>query len=92
MSMVRVHILVQGSVQGVFFRQTMRDVAERLGATGWVKNLPDGRVEAVAEGEKGKIEELISWCRKGPPMSKVSKVDATFEPYTGEYSVYKIIR
>ena len=90
MSLARVHIFVGGRVQGVFFRQNMRNVARGLSLTGWVRNLYDGRVEAVAEGEKEKIERLLLWCHRGPPHAQVSDVEVIFEDYTGEYGTYEI--
>ncbi|MEM4049163.1 MAG: acylphosphatase, partial [Zestosphaera sp.] len=62
---VRAHLRIYGLVQGVFFRSTMRDVALRLGVAGWVRNLPDGSVEAVVEGVPARVEELIKWARRG---------------------------
>ena len=70
----------------------MRGVAQDLSLTGWVRNLSDGRVEAVVEGEEEKVEQLVSWCHEGPPFAQVSEVDAIREPYTGEYSAFNIIR
>ena len=72
--MTRVELVVRGRVQGVFYRASARDVAERLGLTGEVRNLPDGRVEAIAEGERERLEEFIDWCRRGPPMAEVEEV------------------
>lgn len=73
--MQRVHILVFGQVQGVFFRHTAKKEAEKLDLTGWVRNVGDDKVEIVAEGEEDKLKELIAWCRKGPPMAYVEKVE-----------------
>jgi len=70
-----VHLFVRGRVQGVFFRASAQKTAEGLGLTGWVKNCGDGSVEIHAEGDKEKLEELIAWCRQGPPMASVSDVD-----------------
>lgn len=92
MTRVRVYLFIEGKVQGVFFRQTLRNLARSLSLTGWVRNMPDGRIEAVAEGEKEKIEELVSWCHSGPPLAEVSRVQARFEPYLGGYRDYEIIR
>ena len=92
MKSIRVHLHIHGRVQGVFYRDTMRRVAQSLGLTGWARNLSDGRVEAVVEGEDEKVEQLVSWCHRGPPLAQVSKVDLSREPYTGEYSVFAIIR
>ena len=75
----RAHVYVSGQVQGVFFRESARERAERLGLAGWVKNLPDGRVEALFEGEPEKVREMIRWCEEGPPHATVEEVDAEFE-------------
>lgn len=88
----RVHILVSGKVQGVFYRATTKEVADRLGLTGWVRNLPDGRVEIVAEGEEDALKNLISWCWEGPPLARVDSVDVKWEPYSGEYDSFSIRR
>src|SRR5207245_1597842 len=71
---IRRRVVVSGEVQGVFFRDTCRRVAERHGASGWVRNLPDGTVEAVFEGEPDAVEELVSWSRQGPPTAIVDRV------------------
>ena len=70
-----VHIVVHGRVQGVFFRAGTQKAAEGLGLAGWVKNCPDGSVEIHAEGNKEELEELVAWCRKGPPLASVSNMD-----------------
>jgi len=70
-----VHLFVHGRVQGVFFRASTQKAAEDLELTGWVKNCDDGSVEIHAEGSREKLEELIAWCRQGPPMASVSKID-----------------
>jgi acylphosphatase len=75
----RAHVYVSGQVQGVFFRESARERAERLGLAGWVKNLPDGRVEALFEGEPEKVREMIRWCEEGPLHATVEEVDAEFE-------------
>jgi acylphosphatase len=87
---VRAHVYVSGRVQGVFFRSETQDEALRHGVTGWVRNLPDGKVEAVFEGEKKAVEKLIEFCRRGPPGARVTKVDISWEPYTGEFKDFKI--
>lgn len=69
-----VHLLIHGRVQGVFYRASTQRTAEGLGLTGWVKNRPDGSVEIHAEGSREKLEELIAWCRLGPPAAEVSTI------------------
>ncbi|MCC6004019.1 MAG: acylphosphatase [Thermofilum sp.] len=88
--LVRARILVSGLVQGVFYRATMREVARSLGVTGWVRNLPDGRVEAVAEGDEDAVKKLIEWAKQGPPLARVEKVDVEWKEYRGEYKDFYI--
>jgi acylphosphatase len=73
------HLWISGRVQGVWYRESMRLEAERLGITGWVKNLPDGRVEAVISGNPESLEAIIAWAWKGPPMAKVLNIDIQAE-------------
>ena len=70
----RVRLVISGHVQGVWYRGSMQREAERLGLAGWVKNRPDGSVEAVAEGARALVDALISWCWKGPPAARVADV------------------
>jgi acylphosphatase len=79
----RRRVLVQGRVQGVFFRQGCRREAERLGVSGWVRNLDDGRVEVVIEGDESRVAELVAWCRVGPSRALVTAVDVRTEPVEG---------
>jgi len=81
---VRAHVYVSGRVQGVFFRYRTSELAGRLGVGGWVRNLPDGRVEAVFEGEKEKVEEMLEFCRRGPPGARVEGVEVEWEEPRGE--------
>ena len=69
------HLLIRGRVQGVWFRESMRREAERLGVTGWVRNTPDGAVEAVAQGPAEAVDALIEWARSGPPMARVDGIE-----------------
>ncbi len=80
----RVHLLVSGIVQGVAFRAYTVDEARRLGVAGWVRNLADGRVEAVAEGERRALEALVAFCRRGPPAAQVDDVAATWSAFAGD--------
>ena len=87
----RARFWVWGRVQGVFFRDHTRRWASSAGLTGWVKNLPDGRVEALVEGEKDKILRLERNLREGPPMSRVENVQLEWEEYKGEFSTFRIL-
>ncbi len=86
----RIHLIIKGRVQGVFFRANTQKQAKRLDLTGWVKNLPDENVEVVAEGEKEKIKDLISFCRKGPSSARVDDIDFKWEEFTGEFRSFSI--
>jgi acylphosphatase len=90
MANVRVHVFVSGLVQGVFFRQNAKRVADSLGLRGWVRNLSDGRVEAVIEGPEEKVAEMIEWLKRGPPLARVERVEVIREEYKGEYRDFKI--
>ncbi len=81
----RTHIFVSGKVQGVFFRSSTEEKAQEIGVTGWVRNLADGRVEAIFEGEQKKVEELVHWCKKGPQYAVVDSVEVIPENYKGEF-------
>jgi acylphosphatase len=86
----RAHVTFLGRVQGVFFRAYTEEIANSLGLTGWVRNTPDGSVEAVFEGEKGDIEKAIIECRKGPPASRVDNVDVLWEDHKGEFGSFRV--
>jgi acylphosphatase len=88
----RVHLLIEGRVQGVFFRASAQAEASRLGLTGWVRNCPDGAVELVAEGEKRKIDDLTAWCRHGPRDAEVENVRIEWVESSGEFSAFRITR
>ena len=87
---VRARILVSGSVQGVFFRASTREQAQRLGVTGWVRNLLDGQVEAVLEGDRESVIQLMNWCRKGPPGARVTDLKVEWGSYSGEFETFSI--
>jgi acylphosphatase len=80
----RVKVVVSGQVQGVFFRAECASLARRLGLAGSIRNRPDGRVEAVFEGDPDAVEEMIEWCRHGPPLARVDGVDVEEGAPTGE--------
>lgn len=77
-------------MQGVFFRYETSKVARNFNVNGWVRNLPDGRVEAVFEGEKENVEEMVEFCRRGPPGAQVNDVEVKWEAYRGEFSGFEI--
>jgi acylphosphatase len=87
---VRAHVVIRGRVQGVFFRSETKDEAEKLGVSGWVRNTSDGKVEAVFEGEQENVQELIEFCKQGPPGARVTGIDVTWENYTGEFRDFEI--
>ena len=88
--MVRAHLIIKGRVQGVFFRHNTNKEANRLGLTGWVRNLSSGDVEVVAEGERSTVDDLITWCHRGPSMARVDDVAVTWETYTGEFTGFTV--
>ncbi|MFW6003530.1 MAG: acylphosphatase [Halanaeroarchaeum sp.] len=79
----RAHVYVTGTVQGVYYRATTRDEARSRGVDGWVKNLPDGRVEAVFEGDEDRVEAMVEWCYEGSPAATVDAIDVEFESPAG---------
>ncbi len=90
MKKVRAHILISGRVQGVFFRAYTQRAAQERAVRGWVMNTRDGRVEAVFEGEKDKVEDMLSWCHQGSPHSRVTEVSVDWEEYTGEFKDFSV--
>ncbi len=89
--MSRAHVYVSGVVQGVFFRMHTKRMADSVGVTGWVRNLPDGRVEAVFEGRKRDVEKMIDWCKKGPSGAIVKSIEIEWLDYKGEFKNFRII-
>jgi acylphosphatase len=87
---VRVRLVVEGRVQGVWFRESTRREASRLGVSGWVMNRPDGKVEVLAEGPEEKIRDLAAWCHHGPSAARVLKVQEYEEAWTGEFDSFDI--
>jgi len=86
----RAHVFIAGRVQGVYFRSYTQDMAESLGLTGWVRNTRDGRVEALFEGEKEAVRDMVEWCRKGSPSARVASIEVAWEEATGEYRDFSI--
>ena len=87
---VHVHVIISGRVQGVWFRASTKQIAKKLGLKGWVRNTPDGCVEAVFEGEEGLINKMIKWCHQGSPLSKVKNVEVKNQEPTNEFSDFSI--
>jgi len=87
---VRAHVFISGFVQGVFFRHETRKMAYRHNVTGWVRNLRDGRVEVVFEGDKKDVESMIAFCHKGPPGAIVRGIEVLWEEPTGEFRDFQI--
>ena len=86
----RVHIIVLGKVQGVFYRASTKDMADKLGLGGIVRNKPDGTVEVIAEGDEGQLQKLIDWCHIGPDRSIVRGVEVDWSPYAAEFQEFNI--
>jgi acylphosphatase len=90
--MIRAHVFVSGRVQGVCFRHYAVKWADGLGVRGWVRNCWDGRVEAVIEGEKDKVEDMVNKMRGGPSWAAVEEMEVRWEDYRGEFSNFRIAR
>jgi acylphosphatase len=86
----RIHVIVQGRVQGVFFRAYTKEEADRLGLVGWVRNRHDGAVEALIEGEAAAVDRMIDWLHQGSPMANVVRVQVTEEEAVGEHRDFAI--
>lgn len=89
---IRATILVTGKVQGVFYRASAMEQAQRLGLSGYVQNLPDGAVEAVVEGSQPSVEQFIAWCKEGPTAARVEDVQVRFGSARGEFRTFVIER
>ncbi|ACX52884.1 acylphosphatase [Ammonifex degensii KC4] len=92
MKQVRAHVIVHGKVQGVYFRASTLEKAREEGVTGWVRNRPDGTVEAVFEGEEERVKRMIAWCHQGPPWAEVERVEVNWEDWRGEFTDFTIRR
>jgi len=88
----RVHIIVSGKVQGVYYRQNTAQKAQELGIVGWVRNLSDGRVESVMEGLDVDIDKMLSWCKSGPKDALVTEIEIMNEEYKKEFSTFDIAK
>jgi acylphosphatase len=91
MGLKRIHLVVRGRVQGVFFRASAQREARQLGLSGWVKNRPDGAVELVAEGEEDHVKDLLAWAQHGPSTARVDRVETKWRSYTGEFAEFRIV-
>lgn len=89
---VRAHVYIQGSVQGIGYRYWTRGQARKLRLTGWARNLSDGRVEAVFDGPQKSVEEMIKRCRKGPMFAGIKHIDIIWEETKGEFKDFEIIK
>jgi acylphosphatase len=87
---ISVRATVYGRVQGVFFRTFVEEYAQQLGLRGYVRNLPSGDVEVVAEGERERVEKLVKYLKKGPPAAIVHRVVTSRSEYTGYYSSFRV--
>jgi acylphosphatase len=90
MEKISAQVVVHGYVQGVYFRAYTRDQARMLGLTGWVMNRRGGTVEAFFEGEKTKVEQMVAWCRKGPPSAQVDQVEVRYGEFRGEGEGFEV--
>jgi acylphosphatase len=87
--MKTLHLRIHGRVQGVWFRESMRQEAERLGASGWVRNAPDGSVEATVQGSETAVDALVDWARRGPPQARVDRVEIESVETNGLFSGFE---
>ena len=90
MQQQRIHLLVSGKVQGVFFRQALKVVAKKNNVLGWVRNLTDKRVEAILEGDNNSVNSIIEWARVGPANSRVDGVEVSNEEFKNEFSTFEV--
>lgn len=90
MSRIRGHVYVSGRVQGVMFRESARREATARGVTGWIRNLGDGRVEALFEGEEEAVRALVAWCNGGPSRARVDQVEVEWEGASGEFDRFEV--
>ena len=91
MENIRVRLIIEGRVQGVWFRESTRKEAARLGVYGWVRNRPDGTVEVVAEGPEDKVRKLAAWCRHGPTSARVTRVQERPEVFQGDFADFDVV-
>jgi acylphosphatase len=87
----RAHLIITGRVQGVWYRSYTKDKAQKIGLTGWVRNLENGDVEAIIEGEEKAVEEMIEWCYSGSPLSKVEEIQTIYDKFIDEFDEFTIL-
>lgn len=90
--MTRANLQISGRVQGVWYRASTREIAVKHSVNGWVRNLPDGRVEALLEGDKESVQKVIDWCHQGPPGANVTEVNVTWAKASGEFRTFTVTR
>lgn len=90
MSVICLHAYVSGRVQGVWFRQSTKEMADSLGLTGWVRNLDDGRVELMAQGEDQAVRQLEAWLNQGPELATVAEVASSIVSLSEQYETFKV--
>ncbi len=88
---IQLHVMISGRVQGVWYRACTKQKAEELGLMGWVKNTPDGNVEAIFEGEESTVKKIIAWCRVGPPLAQVDDVKIIRKRVIGNFTDFAIL-
>ncbi|MBW1774640.1 MAG: acylphosphatase [Deltaproteobacteria bacterium] len=91
MADIRVRLIIEGRVQGVWFRDSTRRQAVALGVTGWARNRPEGTVEVLAEGSEDRVRKLIAWCHQGPSSARVTQVHENPEAWQGEFDAFDIV-
>jgi len=91
MGNIRLRLVIEGRVQGVWFRDSTRRKAKELGVFGWVRNMSDGNVEILIEGPEERVEKLVTWCHEGPPYARVDKVKKTVEEWQGEFKSFDVV-
>ena len=89
--LIRAHIFISGRVQGVFFRKNTYKKAEELGVFGWIKNLSDGRVEAIFEGEKENVKKILDWSSRRAFPASINSINLEWQEHTNEFKNFKII-
>lgn len=92
MTEVRAAVVIRGRVQGVWFRQSTKQTADRFAVTGWVRNNPDLSVQAVFEGQRAAVQAVLDWCQCGPEQAQVEKVQIEWQAASGQYRDFRVLR